>query len=60
MSFFKRIFGGKAPEKAEPVVPTAHGIAPLQSQEEVDATRQRMESEMAKQQERRKATDTPS
>lgn len=61
MSFFKRLFGSKTPTAAAPAQPTAHGVAPLQSQDETNAIRMRMEAEMAQQQERRsKATDTPS
>jgi hypothetical protein len=62
MSFFKKLFGGKAEVKAEPVKPAAHGVAPLQTKEEVDATRLRMEAEMVKQQQERgaRAADKPS
>ena len=50
MEFIRKIFGGtkKQPE-------AARGVAPVQTQEQQDETRSRMEAEMAQQKERRDA-----
>ena len=50
MEFIRKIFGGakKQPE-------AARGVAPSQTQEQQDETRNRREAEMAQQQERRDA-----
>jgi len=52
MSLFKNLFGKKDQAPVEPM----HGRPATQSQAEQDVTRQRMESEMAGQKERRKET----
>jgi hypothetical protein len=49
MNFLKRLFGKKERAPIEPM----HGSPVTQTQAEQDATRQRMESEMAKQKEAR-------
>ena len=50
MEFIRKLFGGskKQPE-------AARGVAPLQTQQQQDDTRNRMEAEMADQKERRDA-----
>jgi hypothetical protein len=54
MNFFKKLFGKKEKPPIEPM----HGGPATQSQAEQDATRQRMESEMAGQKERREGSET--
>ena len=48
MTFFKRLFSREKP-KVEPM----HGIGPLQTEAEKDSTRERMETEMTAERERR-------
>ena len=50
MTFFKRLFGHK---EEKPKIEPMHGSGELQTQAEQDATRGRMESEMAAERERR-------
>jgi hypothetical protein len=53
MEFFRKIFKiSRNKRQEEP----ARGMAPVQSQDEQDQTRNRMEAEMARQKERRDAT----
>jgi len=51
--FFKRLFG----RKEKPAPEAMHGLPTAQTQAEQQATRQRMEAEMAADRERRGATD---
>jgi hypothetical protein len=50
MEFIRKIFG-----RTEKQPDAARGVAPVQSQEQQDETRSRMEAEMAQQKERRDA-----
>ena len=54
MEFIRKLFNfGRAPKA--PASENFRGAAPVQSKEEQDATRERMEGEMASQKERREA-----
>jgi len=55
LEFIRKLFGGKP--KAPPA-DVMRGGAPVQSQEEQDATRARMEAEMADQRQSREAKDS--
>lgn len=54
MEFIRKLFGKSDRAKTDVV----RGAAPVQSQDEQDATRSRMESEMAAQKERRESGQT--
>jgi hypothetical protein len=57
MEFIRKLFNRGAPSQ-KPETEAARGAAPVQSQEEQDATRARMEAEMADHKERREAGNT--
>lgn len=57
MEFIRKLLKiGNSSSKGGP--DEARGVAPLQTQEEQDATRERMESEMADQKERRETSQS--